>query len=1306
MREFSAGERPDFRGYIVTGRFKVVSGESDIFVLEKGAEKFILKLYRYGISPAEEVLRKTVEISARHPGHIIRIFECGYDEDSERYFEIQEYAAFGTLKELAGSIPDANRAAAVKLIIGQIIEGLKVLHDNRILHLDLKPSNILIRSKTPTCLILSDFGIASLLESDISSRMTGIKGTPLYSAPETFGGVVHKNSDYWSLGMMVIELLTGAHPLEGRDAKAIMYGLTTRGMDVPAGIPEDFKALLAGLLTREAHGRWGYDEIKRWLAGERDILIYAPKYAKAYKFHGREYFSLDKLAAVFIETEECWEDAKLHLGEGYISKWLESCEDYDTGIGIKKIVKNCGGDLDRALFKIIYANNKSLPFSLCGIKITLQRLFAASAAAFENAASAAENAVIALVLNGGLLAYYREYMSFNEMPENAFSLFLAALEANFSKMPDKSVKTRFLIASKLMRVLMDFTKYDIPANLRKDVAASVSYIMENIEKIIPSCGGAERGPSGKSSPQARPDEAAGGDKVAVGEEASGNDIDPVVYNKILYLRSKFEEIDDALLSAIADGDAVIAKILLDNGASVNAKDGDNDTALLKSVAAGNAEMVKLLVDEGADVMAENNFGWTAEMLAKERRREDILKIISTAGGEISGREAKSECLRLLSDLSGAAKKFTGNYHEDCVNELKNASLDAANGMIDRAAAKIRKSLSFIPAPGDAHRVEEACCKAGKMFFGMKRYDDAAFAFEKTLAINPINRDALDFFENRKSLSTEKDAAAALIEEVSALTARGELEKAFEKCLAVTEKYQRNAAARVRLASLYELKKNPVRALFEYERALDLEPERYRHLFKKAAELSLELKNHRSAVENLTRVRQLFPDDIDSRKRLLEEYKFYFFSENKTSGADEVIEQYKCFLSARENDAMTHLEIAYLYNNLPKEAFEDEKTAEKAVAASEKAAAAPEAEGVAGKELRLMLLNEIRLAFFNSLSSGASGVLAVYKKRHAASPDDPFKCFEIGYLYNNLPAACIPEKNPRELGLQFLIKSAEIDPDSAEVSMELARAYYRLGMFANAQEECSKILARAPGNTAAGLMKASIMEIGEDLAGAFSEYESLAAVDRKCFEAQIRAVDAYYKMHDKSPNRAAKFFHFIQESKRAVKNNFSDAPANFRLGYAYLKLSDFSAEDIENSQMAFKQAMGADNNNIYTYLALAELYQKQSTVSKKDSFAEAESVCRMAISRFPHDPAGYLALALAFDNNFKANKKSEALEQYQKAIYLSPFFIEARYRLGLAYKSKKMNGEALAEFKKVVEIDPNSPQAQEAWRAIQTLAKKG
>ncbi|HNY10895.1 MAG TPA: protein kinase [Candidatus Wallbacteria bacterium] len=1301
MEEFPIGGAASFKGYSVTGRFKVVSGESDIYILDKNSEKFILKLYRYGISPARDVLKKTLEISAKHPEHIIRIYGCGYDEASERYFEIQEYAKFGTLRELAGSLTDSNRAAAVKLIIAQIIEGLKVLHDNRILHLDLKPSNILIRSKTPPCLILSDFGIASILESDVSSRMTGVKGTPLYSAPETFGGVVHKNSDYWSLGMMVMEIISGSHPLEGRDAKTIMYGLTTRGMDIPAGVPAEFRALLAGLLTREAHGRWGYDEVKRWLAGERDISIYVPKYARAYKFHNREYHSFDKLAAAFIENEECWEDAKLHLAEGYISKWLESCEDYDMGVGIKKIVKNCGADLDKALFKIIYANNKSLPFSLCGIKITLQRLFAASAAAMKNEASGAENIVLSLLLSGGLLAYYREYMNFNEMPENAFALFLASLEANFSKMPDKSEKTRFLIVSKLMHVLMDFMKYDIPANLRKDVSASVSYIIENIEKLIPSCGASEN----EAVENKAAEEKAGGSSAQPGEEASENDIDPVVYNKILYLRSRFEEIDDALLNAIAEGDSEVARILIDNGASVNAKDRDNDTALLKSVALGNAEIVKLLVDRGADVMAENNFGWTADMLAKDRKREDILKIVSAAGGAVCDKEAKTDCMELLSYLGQAAKRFAGNYHEDSVRELKNACSDVSEGMIERAALKIKKAMSFIPVADDVHRVEDACCHAGKMFFKMKRYDDAAFAYEKTLAINPINRDALDFFENRKPLSVEKDAVKDLIEKVSALETGGELETAFEKCLEITGKYPRSAAAHVKLASLYELKKNPVRALFEYERALDLEPDKYGSLFLKAARLSLEIKNHRSAVENLTRVRQLFPDDIDSRKALLEEYKFYYFDEDKTSGADEVIDSYRRFLSTRENDVMAHLEIAYIYNNLPKAAFEAGKINEKAISALENAARRPDPEISARPEIRAMMLNEIRLAFFNSEGASAAEIIDIYKKRHAMSPDDAYKCYEIGCLYNNLPMSSLAEKTPRELGLQFLIKSAELAADSVTVSLELARAYYRLEMFANALEQCSKILERHPENTAARLMKASILEIRDDPGGAFREFEAISAIDNRCSEAQARAVDIYYKIHESSPNRASKFFHFIQEAKRAVKNNFSDSMANFRLGYAYLKLSEFSPDDIGNSQMAFKQSMGADGDNVYAYLALAELYQKQSTLSKKDSFAEAENVCRAAISRCPHDPACHLALALAYDNNFKTNKKNEALGQYQKALYLSPFLVEARYRLALMFKSRKMSGEAVSEFKKVVEIDPNCPQAADSKHAILILEKK-
>ena len=82
-----------------------------------------------------------------------------------------------------------------------------------------------------------------------------LKGTPLYWSPEAFTQIVGRESDFWSLGIIVLEILLGRHPLSGLDMRIIMYTLSTRGIKVPKEIPARYSLLLKGLLTRDPHRR-------------------------------------------------------------------------------------------------------------------------------------------------------------------------------------------------------------------------------------------------------------------------------------------------------------------------------------------------------------------------------------------------------------------------------------------------------------------------------------------------------------------------------------------------------------------------------------------------------------------------------------------------------------------------------------------------------------------------------------------------------------------------------------------------------------------------------------------------------------------------------------------------------------------------------------------------------------------------------------------------------------------------------------------------------------------------------------------
>ncbi|MDD5092237.1 MAG: protein kinase, partial [Candidatus Wallbacteria bacterium] len=262
-----------FRDFSIIRQMPTFGSEADIYLVEKEEKKNILKLYRFGSDPVLEVMEKVREVSFSHPGSVVRIDESGFDDETGRYFEIMEYAEDGSLRDLwpSGETPPLEN---IREVVAEMIKGLSALHANHLLHMDLKPSNILVRRRKPLNLIFTDFGISSIIDEEISRKMTiKLKGTPSYWSPEAFTQVVGFESDFWSMGMIILELLCGRHPLQGLDMRVIMYTLSTKGMKIPDNLPDEWALLLKGLLTRDPRKRWGEEQLKLWIAGKRDIPV-------------------------------------------------------------------------------------------------------------------------------------------------------------------------------------------------------------------------------------------------------------------------------------------------------------------------------------------------------------------------------------------------------------------------------------------------------------------------------------------------------------------------------------------------------------------------------------------------------------------------------------------------------------------------------------------------------------------------------------------------------------------------------------------------------------------------------------------------------------------------------------------------------------------------------------------------------------------------------------------------------------------------------------------------------------------------
>lgn len=165
------------------------------------------------VENAQRLLREIDFARERQHPALVQVFHGGRAEGCVYY--VMEYVEGGHLGDfVARTSPDAERCAE---LIMDVAEGVAHLHSEGVIHRDLKPGNILIsREGKPK---VADFGLAKLLNDPIPIALTptrALLGTPAYMAPEQAAGrKAGPPADVWALGVILHEMLTGAHPLDG-----------------------------------------------------------------------------------------------------------------------------------------------------------------------------------------------------------------------------------------------------------------------------------------------------------------------------------------------------------------------------------------------------------------------------------------------------------------------------------------------------------------------------------------------------------------------------------------------------------------------------------------------------------------------------------------------------------------------------------------------------------------------------------------------------------------------------------------------------------------------------------------------------------------------------------------------------------------------------------------------------------------------------------------------------------------------------------------------------------------------------------
>jgi serine/threonine protein kinase len=196
--------------------------------------------------------RSILESVNRHP-FVVKLFYAF--QDHERLYLILEYAQGGELfTHLAMERMFSEEVAS--FYMAEMVLALEHLHRNvRVVYRDLKPENCLLDSDGH--LLLADFGLSKVALDDKDS-CNSFLGTVEYMAPEVVQGTVYGFAvDWWSLGAIGFDLLTGSPPFGGNNNTKIQQNILKQKLQLPYFLGPDSKDLLTRLLRKEPSKRLG-----------------------------------------------------------------------------------------------------------------------------------------------------------------------------------------------------------------------------------------------------------------------------------------------------------------------------------------------------------------------------------------------------------------------------------------------------------------------------------------------------------------------------------------------------------------------------------------------------------------------------------------------------------------------------------------------------------------------------------------------------------------------------------------------------------------------------------------------------------------------------------------------------------------------------------------------------------------------------------------------------------------------------------------------------------------------------------------
>ncbi|UJR21661.1 hypothetical protein I4U23_024738 [Adineta vaga] len=250
-----------------SGSYSTVYLGIEIATNHELALKAVRKALVKRLNKVEEVFReKTILAHLNDCPYTVNL-RCTFQNEENLYFGLT-YCSNGDLLQHITDVGHFD-LETVRFYSAEIVEALEQLHIRHIIHRDLKPENILLTDHMH--IQLADFGSALLLETNdntssnpekkLSERRNSFVGTPQFVAPEILqNGLVHVGSDFWSLGCVIYQMVTGEHLFRGYHEYDIMNAVIRVAYKLPDDFPEVIGDLIGKLVRLEPNARLGSPE--------------------------------------------------------------------------------------------------------------------------------------------------------------------------------------------------------------------------------------------------------------------------------------------------------------------------------------------------------------------------------------------------------------------------------------------------------------------------------------------------------------------------------------------------------------------------------------------------------------------------------------------------------------------------------------------------------------------------------------------------------------------------------------------------------------------------------------------------------------------------------------------------------------------------------------------------------------------------------------------------------------------------------------------------------------------------------------